>query len=107
MRQYGIKDILEAKGRPGMPEPFAGKFPTRIYWDYAGDLGDFDYYGKPNVEQVRRFQKLISRSRKLKSAFCFEYDKSHRVYSWDFHLSPVPEIDQLLYYFYHLWQSSL
>lgn len=108
MKTYSISSLKthEFKGDDRSPHPFPGKWPTRIAWIYAGDLGKADYLGRPNTEQVRRFQKLVKNSKVIYLAQACEFDQSHMLYRWE-HIAPAtPMLHFPLFYLYHLWGSG-
>ena len=58
------------------PKPFPGKFPTRIYYKLTLLKGvTITYMGKPNVEVILRFRRLL-RANRVRQYTIAEFDKS-------------------------------
>jgi hypothetical protein len=58
------------------PKPFPGRFPTKIYYKLSLFNGaTVVYLGKPNVEVMRRFRRLL-RSNQIRRYNIVEFDRS-------------------------------
>jgi hypothetical protein len=58
------------------PKPFPGKFPTRIHYELALPKGStVIYMGKPNVEVMLRFRRLL-RTNRVRQYTIAEFDRS-------------------------------
>ena len=58
------------------PKPFPGRFPTKIYYKLSLFKGSpIIYMGKPNVEAMKRFRRLL-RANRISRYTVAEFDRS-------------------------------
>lgn len=79
------------------PKPFAGKWPTRLYYRGA----DRSYFGKPHPSAIRNRERAVT----FDPTSCIvEFDRGGVVYHW-FIYSGVMTVGPL-FKFYHFWQLA-
>lgn len=83
------------QGKVFSPQPFPGKYPTRLFWKVGGRT----YFGKPTPTKVQEFLHL-DKSAKL-CGVIMEVDKAHALYSY----ASGGTLHSNLQRFYHFFQA--
>lgn len=95
------------------PNPFPGKYPTRIYWSirYKGNTRDW-YIGKPSRIAILRFKKLmLLNAKRVERIIAVEFDRTQWVWQMEpgradnGHWQMGGRTDTWLWMLYHPWMD--